>query len=353
MISDIQYNNYELILTENCNLRCKYCFDDAYSNRTSCDYDYKMDINMIDDILQFIDETKSKVDAITVSFFGGEPTMNWEFIEKFVEKSIDKNFKYIINSNLLLLDSKKIDFLVDNKIYPIISIDGIRKAHDVNRVKINGENSWDETMEVLPELVAKFRSVNINPAALMVISNNNYQFLEESYKFLISLGLGVNILYNFSVVYTDEELESIRNQLISLFKVKKLRPYIDIEKRVLNTDFYQQKNFCNTPQTSITIAPNKKTYFCHQLVPKMYDDKNEEYYGNIYNGITNIKYYNKMSSRINIDEFKLNKKCETCKAVAWCKGGCLANMRINSNDYATLSPTLCKINNIIDEIFRQ
>lgn len=27
-------NHYELILTENCNLRCKYCFDDTYSDRT-------------------------------------------------------------------------------------------------------------------------------------------------------------------------------------------------------------------------------------------------------------------------------------------------------------------------------
>lgn len=34
------------MLTENCNLRCKYCFDDTPSDRTSCDYNYKMNISL-------------------------------------------------------------------------------------------------------------------------------------------------------------------------------------------------------------------------------------------------------------------------------------------------------------------
>lgn len=39
--------SHELMLTENCNMRCKYCFDNIYSDRTSCDYNYKMNISMI------------------------------------------------------------------------------------------------------------------------------------------------------------------------------------------------------------------------------------------------------------------------------------------------------------------
>ena len=65
--NNIQIHNYELILTENCNLRCKYCFDDAFSNRTSCSYNYNMNIDIIDDLINFINETQDP-NKVSVSF---------------------------------------------------------------------------------------------------------------------------------------------------------------------------------------------------------------------------------------------------------------------------------------------
>jgi len=349
---NLSINYYELILTENCNLRCKYCFDDAFSDRTICNYNYTMQLDMIDDILLFIKETCSE--SPSISFFGGEPTMNWEFIKKFVEKSLNNKFKYTMNSNLLLLNSDMIEFMLKHKIYPIISLDGTRKSHDINRITQNNTGSWDQTMKIFPELISKFKYIGIIPTVLMVVSNNNYQYLEESYEFLISLGVNVNILYNFNVEYTDEAYTSIEKQLTSLFKIKKLPPYVDAINRILNNNFYMQQNFCHKPNSVTTIAPNGKLFFCHQLVPKMkdFDDNYNEFYGDIYTGYYNNEYYSKLTERVNIDKFKINKICETCPAVDWCKGGCLAAMRINSGNYNIISPVLCKINLILNKIFR-
>ena len=343
-------NYYELILTENCNLRCKYCFDDAFSDRTGCSYDYSMKLEMIDDIISFIEKTKDKDRETTVSFFGGEPTMNWEFIEKFVEKS-NGRYRFSTNSNLVALNSKRIDFLVKNKIIPIISLDGIKKSHNINRLTVGAFGSWDLTMKNLPELTAKFRSVGINLSALMVVNDNNYQYLEESYEFLIGLGVDVNVLYNFNTQFSDEAYESIEKQLTSLFKIKNLPLYGDLKKRVLNQNFYKQQNFCHTPDSAVTISPNGKLFFCHQLVPKMQDNQGDEYYGDIYKGLYNEEYISVMRDRTNIEKFKLGKECEVCPAVNWCKGGCISAMRINEKTYDKLTPTLCKINKMLDRLF--
>jgi len=58
-----------------------------------------------------------------------------------------------------------------------------------------------------------------------------------------------------------------------------------------------------------------------------------------------------MSDRTDINKFKINKDCETCPAMNWCKGGCISAMRINEKTYDILTPTLCKINKMIDRIF--
>ena len=348
---NLKVSNYELILTENCNLRCKYCFDDAFSNRTACNYDFKMSMDIIPDILKFIEFTRVE-DTVLVSFFGGEPMMNWDFIVEFVKAAEGHNIRFSTNSNIVLLDSEKIDFLVEHDINVIVSIDGTRRSHNINRVNLLEEGNWDATVKILPELMTKFNKPLV---AMMVVSNNNVEYLEESYEFLAGVGMRVNILYNFNVEYTEEQYLSIETQLNSLFNIKKYHPYIDAEKRTLNKDFHQQSNYCVMPENSMTIVPNGKLFFCHQLAPKMYeiDENFSEYYGDIWKGYYNKDYYRAMTKRIDINEYQENKNCENCKAKLWCKGGCIAANKHQMGNYEDLNPILCRINLIIHKIFME
>ena len=106
--------NYELILTENCNLRCKYCFDDEFSDRTDCSYNPTMPISRIEEILDFIEKTKDKNVSPKINFFGGEPTVNWDFIVEFYNKANARigNFSSTINTNGVNLNKERIDFLL-------------------------------------------------------------------------------------------------------------------------------------------------------------------------------------------------------------------------------------------------
>ena len=79
-------------------------------------------------------ETKKKIypsfkdNTISITFFGGEPTLLWdELIEPLVAYSKDKypgRVKFGITTNGTLLNEKRIDFLKENNIPPLLSIDG-------------------------------------------------------------------------------------------------------------------------------------------------------------------------------------------------------------------------------------
>ena len=61
---DVAINCYELIITENCNLRCKYCYDDYFSDRSECSYNVKMDSKFIKDFIPFVLETYDRNNEI-------------------------------------------------------------------------------------------------------------------------------------------------------------------------------------------------------------------------------------------------------------------------------------------------
>lgn len=346
---------YEFILTENCNLRCKYCFDDSYSDRTSCSYDYVMSLNMIDDLIKFIEATKDKNKSPLISFFGGEPLLNWGFIKEFIKKAKDNNYnyRYSINTNVTLIDDEKLDFFIKNKFNVTLSVDGIKEAHDVNRIYRNGEGSWDSIIKRIPKIITKLNSFGLSPSIMMVISDNNCQYLERSYEFLSSICNDVNILWNYDTFYKEENYKLIEKQLVSLFYNKKVKPYLDLKRKLLSPNFWGSDFHCVIPETSVTISVDGGIYFCHRLIPKMSDKHygcNKEKFGDIYKGYYNEDYIDLIKSRIDFSKFRINKECNTCSALSICKGGCIGSIRNSTGGYG-IHPPLCKMKKLIAKVF--
>ena len=363
---DIALDSYELILTEDCNLRCKYCFDDYYSDRSECDYDVKMKIDILDDLSAFIMETFNRNKRVRFTFFGGEPLINWEFIEAFVERSKEFKFdcEFSMNTNAILLDTKKIDFIIENRINISLSIDGTQRSHDINRITKGSKGSWELTMKHVPELLSKMKKVNMQANTLMVVNKNNYEHIAESYEFLaIKLGIITNILFDYTDDVSSKYLESINKQLEYLFVEKRFIPFVDLNNRILKPkELLKQNNYCFTPDRNVTISPSGKLFFCHQFVPKMYeiDSSFNQYYGDIKDGYTNSDYYYSFKNRCNFELFKKGKECEECIVSMWCKGGCLAghwhgcalSYKVDEikDDKFNINENLCKINKTLHSL---
>lgn len=83
------------VVTEDCNLRCKYCYITHKASNKKMSFETAK--KFIDYILTADIET---ADSVIVDFFGGEPFMEVSLVDKISDYFIDKNIR--IKSSLVL-----------------------------------------------------------------------------------------------------------------------------------------------------------------------------------------------------------------------------------------------------------
>lgn len=98
---------YYLFATNDCNLQCKYCSILLKADELKIP---KEPVYSIDDLNQFINTTQKQYhDHIAdIIFFGGEPTLNYSFIQKVINVQstlgeLPYQFRYMLHTNGLLL----------------------------------------------------------------------------------------------------------------------------------------------------------------------------------------------------------------------------------------------------------
>lgn len=136
--------SFILSITEQCNLRCTYCcYSGNYANNRRHSTK-SMDAGDIDAIYDFIDTISPNRD-IRISFYGGEPLLNYALVKYAVGAGYKRwNDKVIfsISTNGVLLTPTVIDWIVDNSVELAISVDGAGQYHDRYRVDKGGKGSF-------------------------------------------------------------------------------------------------------------------------------------------------------------------------------------------------------------------
>lgn len=91
--------NLEVMLTYNCNFRCAYCYEKEsnYENKNISD-------EVVEKTFQYIDWAlnTNQVSTIGINFWGGEPTLQMDKVEKFVYRYVNEpriNFALITNGS--------------------------------------------------------------------------------------------------------------------------------------------------------------------------------------------------------------------------------------------------------------
>lgn len=133
-------------LTDRCNQRCKYCvYSGAYAaERThgSQQMTWKVARKSVDYYMARASRTKRP----TVTFYGGEPFLNWDVLTKVASylrdhyRSADPDIE--VATNLTLLTAEKLRFLVAHRVRLQVSVDGPPSVHDASRVFANGRGTF-------------------------------------------------------------------------------------------------------------------------------------------------------------------------------------------------------------------
>lgn len=141
-----------LIVTRQCDFRCVYCYE-KHENK-------KMNKNVYENLLNALkSKVKSKkYKSIEVSFFGGEPLLEYQSICDFMEKlnvfvkEEDIKIHGSITTNGYSLSLNRLKKLVDlNVTYYQITIDGIEETHNNNRYLVNGNGTWNKIIQNLKD----------------------------------------------------------------------------------------------------------------------------------------------------------------------------------------------------------
>lgn len=240
-----------LEVTQDCNLRCKYCiYNENYfyqKKLTKKSLNYETAKKGLEYIHGFI---KDKLDkSFSVSFYGGEPFIQFELIKKIVSytKTLFNNWDlhFGATSNATLLRDEIIDYLIAENFTLLISLDGPAKNHDSKRVYRNGKGTFKKLWGTLkrikdqnPDYFIKRISFNIvhsldqSMADLFKFftENESLNMNKVNYNQVISKNTDYYDKINYDIANTRNDFKYIFDKLIS--KQQNMSELTPLEKKI-------------------------------------------------------------------------------------------------------------------------
>lgn len=301
-----------LVLTEECNLRCSYCYE---KNKTKKSLEYEFIIETLQEILNKDDQYEKCI----IEFFGGEPFLKFELIKNVVNYFKNATFKKAIHlfavTNGTLVHGPIKQFLIENRdiLSCGLSFDGNEYSQNLNR-----DNSF--SMVDLDFFAKLYQDQWVK----MTISKETIGQLFDSIKFLESKGFIVHCNLAYGLDWADERLqEQLSNQLDLLIQYYLENPS---QKRCsfLDGDItfsYQKKSeidkWCGVGSDSmIVIGADKKRYPCQVLMPTSGEE---------------IKVMEDIPEKVPISFYP--KECQNCMLIQRCPTCYSSNFINNGNPY--------------------
>ena len=145
-----------LHVAHTCNLTCNYCF--ASQGKYQGDRAL-MSLEVGKQAIDFLIAHSGTRRNLEVDFFGGEPLMNWQMVKDVVayareqEKLHNKNFRFTLTTNGLLIDDDVIEFTNKEMHNVVLSLDGRKEVHDRLRRTVNDKGSYDIILPKFKKLV--------------------------------------------------------------------------------------------------------------------------------------------------------------------------------------------------------
>ena len=157
LLVDAPVKSMCLNIAHDCNLRCEYCF--AAKGDFGCGRKL-MPFEVAKAAIDFLVEKSKNRHNLEVDFFGGEPLMNFKVVKQTVdyarsiEKEKNKNFRFTLTTNGLLLTDDIIEYLNNEMHNVVLSLDGRKEVNDRLRTRVDGSGCYDTIVPKYQKLVA-------------------------------------------------------------------------------------------------------------------------------------------------------------------------------------------------------
>ncbi|MEN8135813.1 MAG: radical SAM protein [Thermodesulfobacteriota bacterium] len=331
---------YTFCITQECNLRCSYCYISKKNN--------VMTLQIAKSIIDNIFEYTPNDEKIDIGFFGGEPLLEFKLIKQIV--SLIKNHS-LYNPTQIELDivtngtifSDEIGrYLADNNITYCLSCDGPTNIQNEFRKFKCGKGSSIEVEKTITQAKKFFPTLLVNA----VYQPSTLHLLPQVVQYFSALGISqIYLSPDFSSKWTEKEVDllsyvfdQIGEQYIDFYL--KGNPHyispIDNKIAVIIKDGYTPSDRCRMGRGEFAFAPSGNIYPCERLIGS--DNGEAHCIGNIFNGIPNARSCKKsMPSQNN----KLKNVCTLCSLEKFCMNWCGCSNFFSSGNYYEPGAFLC------------
>ncbi|HEX3011872.1 MAG TPA: thioether cross-link-forming SCIFF peptide maturase [Syntrophomonadaceae bacterium] len=331
-----------LNIAHTCNMRCTYCFAGQGNFGLQ---EGLMPIDIGRQALDFLIDRSQGIKHLEVDFFGGEPLLNQNMMKELVEygrqreAETGKRFNFTLTTNALLLNEEIINWVIDNDISVILSLDGRPEVNDRHRIMANGQGSYNQILPHIKKMVEK------HPVSYFVrgtFTRENLDFSEDL-KHLAEMGFDAISLEpavgQSELAIKKEDLPQVIGEYEKLTQL--LLDYFNHGHNIqfFHYDLNLQQGPCIAKRCSgcgagceyLVVTPNGDIYPCHQFIGEA-----GFYMGNIKDG----KIDRKIVERFQHNRLK-DKECRYCWARYFCGGGCHASALHQTGDMSKPDPVAC------------
>jgi radical SAM protein with 4Fe4S-binding SPASM domain len=296
----------QLLTTLTCNLKCTYCslgVGDMVGSQGKVSY--------TSDVLDAFIKKHLSEHEVYVTFYGGEPTLNLDFIKEIMARY--PTFRFQLQTNGTLLDNLP-DSVLSNLSNILISIDGGEEITDGFR----GRGIYRQVVknaEAIRDRLAGTFTARVTWSS----EETSFEELDElanTFDYVYFQFVAGEGTYNPAAI---EKKKAVITQLVDkFFSSDELYPIIPIMGIVRNkvlptraTELYHGKTQCRVSTHILNVMPDGKIFPCPDMmyVPEMLQ-------GDV---IANWLKPSPLQPHPDMP-------CDQCEAQPWCRGNCLKNL---------------------------
>ncbi|MDV9566066.1 thioether cross-link-forming SCIFF peptide maturase [Clostridioides difficile] len=329
-----------LNVAHDCNLKCKYCF------AAQGDFGGEKELMSFEvgkAAIDYLIANSGSRKNLEIDFFGGEPLMNFEVVKQLVyygrsvEKDYNKNIRFTITTNGVLLNDEIIDYINENMHNVVLSLDGRKEVNDNMRPTLNDKGSYDITLPRFKKLVEK-RAKDKYYYIRGTFTRDNLDFSKDVMHFA---DLGFKLTSVEPVVGDESNPYALREEDLPKIFEEYEKFAVEYADRQLQGDGFKFFHFmidlnqgpcvikritgCGAGNEYLSITPNGDIYPCHQFVG------NEEFkMANIFD--EEIVLPENLKNMFREAYVYTKEECKQCWNKFYCSGGCHANAINFNND---------------------
>lgn len=321
------------VVTEDCNLICKYCY--ITGKNTKNKMDFAIAKKAVDFILDHPEDFPEN--SVIFEFIGGEPFLEVELIDQisdYIKTELYRrnhkwfnNYRFSMATNGLLYGTPAVQRYIQKNLSNLsigISVDGTKIKHDLQRIKPDGSGSYDDVVKNIPLWLSQFP----NSSTKATFSSEDLPFLKDSIINLYNLGIK-NIPAN--VVFEDcwkegddqvfeDQLRELADYIIDnrLWQEFSCTLFLDLIGYPV-TEEGRKSNWCGAGRM-LAIDYQGNFYPCVRFVGYSLNKRQGYVIGNVEQGYDHDKLRPFFALNLEKQSTQECLDCQVATGCGWCQG---------------------------------